>query len=614
MLARSRGQAMAAPEDSAFAAGKMAAVVGDPAKVAADLEGIKDVSIANYNSNNQVVIAGTSSQIEVAIGELKGKGYKVVPLPVSAAFHTPLVGHAQKPFAKAIDSAKFNAPTIPVFSNSTGKAHSTKPSEIKKSLKKHILESVHFNQEIDNIYADGGRVFIEFGPKNVLTKLVENILSDKDDVVAIAVNANPKKPSDVQMRQAALQMAVLGLSLDSIDQYDAVKRPLTAPKSSPMLMKLSAASYVSPKTKKAFEDALTDGWTVKQAKAVAVEPQIKIVEKIVEVEKIVQVEKIVYVQADGAQAPANSGSNDSNGDLVASIERSVGQFVEHQQQLLNVHEQFMQGPQDYAKTFQNVLAAQSGQALPESLDRTLAMYNQFQSETLRVHETYLNNQTDSMSTLLSGNANESVVAPAPVKTIAAPAPIAQGRVQAVAQTTPVVAIANTAVAVAQSAPVAAPVQAVAAAPVAVPMVKAAPVVQAAPVVVSVAAPVAAPSVDVATINKVMLEVVADKTGYPTDMLELGMDMEADLGIDSIKRVEILGAVQELIPDLPELNPEDLAELRTLGEIVDYMKSKAASVAPASAQTSAAPAVDLGHIQNVMMEVVADKTGYPTDML
>ena len=71
-----------------------------------------------------------------------------------------------------------------------------------------------------------------------------------------------------------------------------------------------------------------------------------------------------------------------------------------------------------------------------------------------------------------------------------------------------------------------------------------------------------------------MSVVADKTGYPSEMLELAMDMEADLGIDSIKRVEILGAVQDEITDLPELNPEDLAELRTLGEIVGYMKEKA----------------------------------------
>ncbi|WP_350587658.1 phosphopantetheine-binding protein, partial [Pseudoalteromonas sp. TB5-MNA-CIBAN-0075] len=70
-----------------------------------------------------------------------------------------------------------------------------------------------------------------------------------------------------------------------------------------------------------------------------------------------------------------------------------------------------------------------------------------------------------------------------------------------------------------------------------------------------------------------LNVVADKTGYPTEMLELGMDMEADLGIDSIKRVEILGTVQDELPGLPELSPEDLAECRTLGEIVSYMQTK-----------------------------------------
>ncbi len=89
----------------------------------------------------------------------------------------------------------------------------------------------------------------------------------------------------------------------------------------------------------------------------------------------------------------------------------------------------------------------------------------------------------------------------------------------------------------------------------------------------------------------MLEVVADKTGYPTEMLELSMDMEADLGIDSIKRVEILGTVQDQLPTLPELNPEDLAECRTLGEIVDYMNSKlSAQSASVSAAPVAAPTV------------------------
>ncbi|HBJ46058.1 MAG TPA: hypothetical protein DDY69_01815, partial [Deltaproteobacteria bacterium] len=50
----------------------------------------------------------------------------------------------------------------------------------------------------------------------------------------------------------------------------------------------------------------------------------------------------------------------------------------------------------------------------------------------------------------------------------------------------------------------------------------------------------------------MMAIVSEKTGYPQEMLELGMDLESDLGIDSIKRVEILGAVQDKIPALPEV--------------------------------------------------------------
>ncbi len=606
MLARSRGQAMAAPEDASVDTGTMIAVVGSPTKIAEDIKDIKDISIANYNSNNQVVVAGVTSQIAIAIDELKGKGYKVVPLPVSAAFHTPLVGHAQKPFAAAIDNAKFNQPSVPVYSNGTAKAHSSKPSDIKKSLKNHILKSVHFNEEIDNIYADGGRVFVEFGPKNVLTKLVENILKEKDDVIAIAINANPKKSADMQMRQAAVQMAVLGLALNDIDPYCAVKRPLTATKMSPLAMKLTGASYVSAKTKKAFDDALNDGRMVKQATSVPVAvPAPQVVEKIVEVERIVEVEKIVYLNADGTVATPNQIStpiaSDSNG-LASSIERSVSQFVDHQQQLLNVHEQYMQGPKDYAKTFDAVLANQEAGELPQSLDRTLGMYHEFQSETLRVHEQYLNNQTDNMAAMLSTSVPAVIDTTAPVK---AKAPVVT--VPVVSQ--PVVQVAAVAAPVVQTpTPVQVAATAVALAPVAEKVIAVAP----------------AALLDLAKINTVMLAVVAEKTGYPTEMLELEMDMEADLGIDSIKRVEILGSVQELIPDLPELNPEDLAELRTLGEIVNYMKSKAESAAPSSESTPAlhlvetstatAPVIDLAHIQKVMMEVVAEKTGYPTEML
>ena len=124
----------------------------------------------------------STEEILKAYDTLKEKKYTVVKLPVSAAFHTPLVGHAQKPFAKAIREVKFNKPKIPVYSNATAQAYPANAKTIQKQLESHILNSVRFREEIENIHKDGGRIFIEFGPKNVLTKLVDNILADNESI------------------------------------------------------------------------------------------------------------------------------------------------------------------------------------------------------------------------------------------------------------------------------------------------------------------------------------------------------------------------------------------------------------------------------------------------
>ena len=76
------------------------------------------------------------------------------------------------------------------------------------------------------------------------------------------------------------------------------------------------------------------------------------------------------------------------------------------------------------------------------------------------------------------------------------------------------------------------------------------------------------------IEGILLKVISEKTGYPTEMLELEMDMEADLGIDSIKRVEIFGAMTEENPQITGVNPQELTELRTLAQIVDYLVTTA----------------------------------------
>ncbi len=76
--------------------------------------------------------------------------------------------------------------------------------------------------------------------------------------------------------------------------------------------------------------------------------------------------------------------------------------------------------------------------------------------------------------------------------------------------------------------------------------------------------------DSRSITEIILNLVSDRTGYPPEMLDLDLNMEADLGIDSIKRIEILGAFQERYPSLrAEIDTEQVAGLKTLRQIVDF---------------------------------------------
>jgi NAD(P)-dependent dehydrogenase (short-subunit alcohol dehydrogenase family)/acyl carrier protein len=98
----------------------------------------------------------------------------------------------------------------------------------------------------------------------------------------------------------------------------------------------------------------------------------------------------------------------------------------------------------------------------------------------------------------------------------------------------------------------------------------------------------------AAVSDVLLSIVAEKTGYPQEMLELDMQLDADLGIDSIKRVEILSAVQDRIPEAPVVGPEQIGTLRSLRQIAEFLdrKSQPATEAPqpvAEALQSAAKA-------------------------
>ncbi|PSU45386.1 beta-ketoacyl synthase [Photobacterium frigidiphilum] len=624
-LAFARGNAMAATPAKGDS-GTMYAVILDADKLA-DVEkcisAFEGVSIANYNAPTQLVIAGPTDSAQLAAKALTEQGFKAIPLPVSGAFHTPLVAHAQKPFATAIDKATFSTPALPLYSNATGELHKSDGKVIKKAFKQHMLQSVRFSTQLEAMYDAGARVFVEFGPKNILQKLVEKTLTNKaDELCTISINPNPKGDSDQQLRLAAVQLAVVGISLDNIDPYQAEIAPPAA--TSPMNIKLNAANYISPATRAKMAKSLTTGEVSTKTEIVE-----KIIEKIVEKEVIKTEIREVPVaaaptQAVTVQSTAQAAPQPSVTAAPAQVvtqatsqlpvgDASLHAFFSAQQQAAELHQQFLAIPQQYGDTFTALMTEQAkmataGITIPESLQRSMELFHQHQAETLKAHAHYLELQANSNNSALGmltsqAPAHQVPVYQTPVQQVSV-APAAPVVTPIVATPVATPAPVKTVVQTQQSAPVAS-------APIAAPVaqtVKATPVVQA----------VAQAAVQTANPEQVMLEVVAEKTGYPTEMLDLDMDMEADLGIDSIKRVEILGTVQDQMPNLPELSPEDLAECRTLREIVTYMNSKMPAASSVSATVASAPlasnGLDATQVQSTMLEVVADKTGYPTEML
>ena len=217
-LVKARGKAMRPPEDKDFDAGTMAAVLGTREEIQNQIKDLKDVLIANENSPSQFVLAGPREAINQADQVLTGSGFKVTQLPVSAAFHTPLVEHASRPFAEAVKQEEFQQSSIPVYSNTTGKIYPEDPKKGQEILSSHILHPVVFNTQIEEIYQNGGRIFVEIGPRQVLGNLVKDILDGRPHT-SISINPSRDKSSDRQLREAAVTLQVLGLPIQDIDPY-----------------------------------------------------------------------------------------------------------------------------------------------------------------------------------------------------------------------------------------------------------------------------------------------------------------------------------------------------------------------------------------------------------
>jgi len=155
----------------------MAAILGlDDSKVEEVLAGIDEVVVpANYNSPGQLVISGSMKGIEVACEQLKAAGAKrALPLKVGGAFHSPLMEPARVELAAAINATTFSKPVCPVYQNVSGKPV-TEPAQIRENLVAQLTAPVRWTQSVQNMVADGGKMFIEVGPGTVLQGLVKKI-------------------------------------------------------------------------------------------------------------------------------------------------------------------------------------------------------------------------------------------------------------------------------------------------------------------------------------------------------------------------------------------------------------------------------------------------------
>lgn len=522
-LARARGAAMAPVSDGD--SGTMVAVQATRGQVDAILANVDDALVCNHNAPDQVVVGGGTAAIAEVVSRCGEAGFATRSLPVSAAFHTPYVAHAVDVFRPAVELIHIGSPDAPVFANSPGGHYGPDPVGNRTTLVDQLLRPVEFVSALEAMRDSGCTVFVEFGPKQVLTSLVRRTLGD--DVIAIPTDSGPVGDSDLTLKRAAVQLVVLGCSLDDINRYRA--SALTPAAGSGMSVSLSAPEYVPEKRHKAYADALADGYRVSVE---AVAPPLASPARPLAANVPTRPSEVIVPQP----VPVHSVDLDTA-------------LVQH----LQTHQQYLDGQLDVAR---ELAATLNRSTLDEGFVRAI--------EAVKDHGVAIS-QSHTRATEVLGQLAELEMGGTPIRHLSSTPSSAKGAPAAVEQRRSPLAIA----------PREAPAPAPQPPPVGVILAPAA------------VADASSDGVSAEELRLALQEVVADKTGYPVGMVDSSMDLEADLGVDSIKRVQVLGAVQERFPQLPSLGPEQLGVLRTLDQIVELLavgsdvhpKAEAAETSP-----------------------------------
>ena len=182
-VVRRRGELMSEAGDRR--PGTMAAVLGaDIAHIESVCEEISTegegvVQLANYNAPGQIVISGDVDAVERATGAIDGRA---MPLPVSGAFHSPLMEYAREGLAEVLNTVTLQRPRCPVYPNVTAEP-TTNPDEIRQRLTEQLRSPVRWAPTLRRMHEDGATRFVEVGTGQVLQGLVRRTLGD--DVEAV---------------------------------------------------------------------------------------------------------------------------------------------------------------------------------------------------------------------------------------------------------------------------------------------------------------------------------------------------------------------------------------------------------------------------------------------
>jgi acyl transferase domain-containing protein/NAD(P)H-dependent flavin oxidoreductase YrpB (nitropropane dioxygenase family) len=526
--------------------GAMAAVSSDgPGTEALIAKHGWPVHIANFNTPDQTIIAGPSAVIDQAVAVLSGGSLRITKLQVSGAFHCPMMSDARDALAAELSRIKFATPTIPVYSNTTADRYPDKPGDVRALLTRHLVEPVRFVEEVNHLYEAGARVFIEVGPGLVLTGLVDSILAERPHT-ALGIDA-PGRPGWLQLGHVMTHLFTLGVPVAFQTWFKGRGFKECIP-----------ADLFTEAAKKAHPSPLT--WRINGGRAAPWEIKADETEGIRDAVPLSLPEQGAVANA---TAPART--------VPSELQETRILATNQRNSVMNTPEAtHTTGPAGHASP--STAASDARLAL---VQQSLAQFIDLQKEQQRTLCHFLNflhaNLAGTELPLQGWQAESQAIAPQPLQTQAVPPSPPRGVVLAAVPPAPV--LPNQILAASGPVTPSAPIVQNAAIRPQEPGSKAAHVVSLPTASPTQAAKAGGSLAPTEQFKADLLRAIAERTGYPEEMLDLDAHMEADLGIDSIKRIEVFSALKDQHNLLEgrdeEAVIEELSGLKTLNEIIAW---------------------------------------------